>query len=138
MLTVAAVIFIFSNSLKGSQASNNASGRLADIFGRAIRAIFGEDTNVNYVIRKGAHLTEFALLGALTLALVKSLTDYTGKKLLFCGFFGTLSVAVIDEYIQSFTGRTSLVSDVILDFSGAILGMVVAFLLYNVIRKCRR
>lgn len=138
MLTAAAVIFIFSNSLKDGAASNAASGRFSDILGGIVRVVFGKNADVNYLVRKGAHLTEFALLGALTFALVRAITEYTGVKLFFCGLFGTLSVAVIDEYIQSFTGRTSLVSDVLIDFSGALLGMLAAFLLYIVIRKCRK
>ena len=138
ILTLTTVVFIFSNSLKSGEESREASGRFAEIFGGAIRFFFGEDADVNYVVRKGAHLTEFALLGALTFLLVRALTEFSGVKLLSCGFFGTLAVAVIDEYIQTFTGRTSLVSDVLIDFAGALLGMLAAFLCYIVIRKCRK
>lgn len=138
VLLVLSVIFIFSNSFESGARSNAVSGRFAKLFGGVIRALFGEDANVNYIVRKCAHIAEFALLGALTLTFVKLLTEYTGKKLFFCGLFGTLLVAVIDEYIQSFTGRTSMVGDILLDFFGAVLGMVAAFLLYIVIRKCRK
>ncbi|MBO4392367.1 MAG: VanZ family protein, partial [Clostridia bacterium] len=37
---------------------------------------------------------------------------------IFMSLFFTLFTAVTDEYIQSFVERTSLVSDIVLDFSG--------------------
>ena len=138
VLTLLTVVFIFSNSMKSGEESREASGRFSEIFDSAVRFLFGEDADVNYIVRKGAHLAEFALLGALTFLLVRALTEFSGVKLLSCGLFGTLAVAVIDEYIQTFTGRTSLVSDVLIDFSGALLGMLAAFLCYIVIRKCRK
>jgi VanZ family protein len=38
--------------------------------------------------------------------------------------FMCLLAAVLDEYSQSFLFRTSKVSDVLIDFGGAIVGMV--------------
>ncbi|MBQ7339146.1 MAG: VanZ family protein, partial [Clostridia bacterium] len=49
----------------------------------------------------------------------------------------SLLTAVTDEYIQSFTGRTSSVSDVLLDFSGALCGLgLTALTVYLVRRIC--
>ena len=139
VLVALSIIFIFSNSLKNGERSNAESSKIIELVKPILDAIFGENVlNVRYVVRKSAHFAEFALLGCLTLTLVRALTEYTGKKLLFAGLFGTLSVAVIDEYIQSFTGRTSLVGDVVLDFSGALFGMLATYLFYLVIRKAKK
>jgi len=52
--------------------------------------------------------------------------------------FGTLLAAVTDEFIQSFTGRGSSVRDVVLDFCGALTGMLLTFLLAELIRSLKR
>ncbi len=130
------VIFIFSNSLKNGHHSNEDSGKLVRLLEPIIEKIFGENkVDVNYVVRKGAHLVEFAVLGVFTFLLLRAVTDYSGEKLLFGGLFCTLAVAVLDEYIQSFTGRTSLVEDVLIDFTGAVMGMTAAFLFYILMKR---
>lgn len=138
LLLAFTVVFIFSNSLQSGEESRETSGKFASLLRGLIEKIFGENANVNYIVRKGAHLAEFTMLGFFAMLLIGQITKYTGKKLLFCGLFGTLAVAVADEYIQSFTGRTSLVSDVLIDFTGALIGMTVAFLLYFIMRKVKR
>lgn len=133
------IVFIFSNSLKSSEESNGDSAKLASVLEPLIEMIFGEGrVSANYVVRKCAHLAEFALLGFLSMLLVRATTRYNGKKLLSVGLFVTLAVAVADEYIQTFTGRTSSVSDVLIDFSGVLIGMTVAFLLCLIKRKDRK
>ena len=50
----------------------------------------------------------------------------------------TLFTAVTDEFIQSFTGRGSSVRDVMLDFSGALTGILLTVFLSAIIKKCNR
>lgn len=139
VLLVLVVIFIFSNSLKSGVESNGDSSKIVKLIEPIIEKLFGNgEVDINYAVRKGAHLAEFALLGFLTFLLVRTITRCSGKKLVFAGFFATLAVAVTDEYIQLFTGRTSSVSDILIDFSGALIGMTVAFLLCLIIRKERK
>ena len=47
-------------------------------------------------------------------------------------------VFIKDEFIQSFTGRGSSVRDVVLDFCGALTGMLLTFLLAELIRSLKR
>ena len=49
-----------------------------------------------------------------------------------------LGVAVTDEYIQSFTGRTSLVSDILIDFCGAVVGLTFVLILMWICGTRRR
>ena len=39
--------------------------------------------------------------------------------------FGVLLCATLDEYFQSFVGRTSSVSDILIDFCGGIIGIII-------------
>ena len=88
----------------------------------------------NYVVRKAAHITEYTLLG---LALggqvwyVGKLNDKHKRWYIIATLFTGLAIASIDEIIQSFTGRTNSVSDVLIDFTGVIIGMGIVLLLWR-------
>ncbi len=116
-------LFIFSNSLKGSEASTQDS----DFFIRIIESIFGKtDLNLHFIVRKAAHMAEFALLSLLVSGWV--FLQRIPRLWMGYGLFYVLAVAVTDEFIQTFTGRTGAVSDVLIDFSGALIGVMIALL----------
>lgn len=76
------------------------------------------------VIRKLAHFSEFALL-SVSLCLCFTLFQIRFRHFaIYVMFFGLLT-AVTDEFLQKFTpGRGSSVSDVLIDFSGVLCGMI--------------
>ena len=81
------------------------------------------------VIRKCAHVTEYAILALLLWRAVRSLSALSmkmstsfGAALLGCAVF-----AASDEFHQSFVkSRTPSVRDVLLDVAGAVLGLLIA------------
>ena len=56
------------------------------------------------------------------------------RKMLLC----VLAVAVLDEFLQGFVGRTSLVSDIVLDFSGALCGIAAMLAVVALLGHARR
>ena len=79
-------------------------------------------------VRKAAHFCEFALLGFLTTWLLlwvsrRFISMSPWKTWLFPAAF-TLLYAISDEVHQIFTGRGSRVTDVLIDFSGALCGIL--------------
>ena len=58
----------------------------------------------------------------------------------FVGFslFGILSVAVVDEFIQSFSDRTSLVADILLDFGGAVTGLCLSVAVVCIAKRIKQ
>lgn len=121
LLTAVFILFIFANSSLSAADSGRLSATAAAIvmkMGDMVNITFSGD--LEHQIRKLAHFMEFALLGWL---LCKTCGEFgvarrTGNGyILFIG----LLVAVIDEYIQLFSyGRSSQVTDVLLDFSGVL------------------
>ena len=69
-----------------------------------------------------------AVLGILVAGLFRQIGLRTGDSLRSLPVLTVLLVAVLDEYIQHFTGRGSAVTDVILDFSGGLFGLATALL----------
>jgi len=91
--------------------------------------ISSRDEKINAIIRKNAHAFEYCLLAAVVSNLL-FLCGRKGKNALVYIMFICLLYAVTDEYHQMFTGRTSLVSDVLIDFAGSLIGMGLFYLAY--------
>ena len=113
--------FIWGNSTVGIPESREASLSLLERLSPVLDALFGPGTITHHILRKAAHFTEFALLGA-ELRLLFLLLGQRGPQGLANTLFGGLAAAVADETIQIFSDRGSQVSDVVLDFSGALFG----------------
>lgn len=124
------VVFIFSNSLKTRDESKQDSDFFVRIIDPFVERLFGRKTeDLGFVVRKLAHITEFCLLGLGVAGLICK-SDFKNKRELYgYGIFGVLSVAVIDEFIQSFSDRGSAVDDVLIDFCGAVIGFGIIFLI---------
>ena len=80
----------------------------------------------NHLVRKMAHFSAFAVLGVLWTGTFRNAKNFTlFKPLGLC-----LLAAVTDETIQLFvTGRSGQLSDVWLDFSGALCGTLLFWLI---------
>ena len=95
---------------------------------------------LHHGFRKGAHLTEYAILALLlrhTLhkALAPASAPWTGRRVaavLAVVFF----YAISDEFHQSFVpGRTPLFTDVLIDTSGGCVGLLAGWWFYRVRKK---
>jgi VanZ family protein len=96
-----------------------------------------EKINVlDHIVRKNAHGFLYMVLAILV---SNALFYYNkkGKDAIIYIVFISLFYAVTDEFHQSFVpGRTSLVSDVLVDFAGALIGLLVFyFVYYKIIRR---
>ncbi|MFR1517801.1 MAG: VanZ family protein [Clostridia bacterium] len=144
LVTAAYLCFIFSNSLENAEQSSQKSGVVTKLFQAIADAVSPGSAVREGVIRKIGHFSEFAVLGALLMVCVRI---YTKKYLqnIFIPLFGSLAAGVTDEMIQlTSSGRSSEVRDVVIDFSGAVMGIIICILcviLYNRVackRKTRR
>ena len=139
ILTIAFFVtmgWIFSNSLKDATQSGMQSSQVTEDVKQVIETVkpdisFGgsteeEDFNIlhNY-IRDFGHFAEFALLCALCVWCLRSWTDK--KVFLFLPIPLSIIVAIIDEYLQTFSeGRAQELSDIFTDTSGACAGFAFA------------
>ena len=124
VLTVLIIAFIWNNSCKSGEESGAQSGAVT----RFLQAILDPSGKIpeptfHHFVRKTAHFVEFALLGILIGGLFRTIAGQTGHAFFSLPVLLVLLVAVLDEYIQNFTGRGSAVTDVMLDFSGGLTGL---------------
>ncbi len=128
LLLIVTVCFIWSNSMVGKEGSASLSLRLtAWLNGIGIPV-------THYFVRKSAHFCEFGLLGS-ELMMLFWLRGGVSLQSGCNAAFGALLSAVTDETIQIYSGRGSQVQDVVLDFSGALTGILFVSLTISLIGK---
>ncbi len=141
ILAVAAVIFWLS-SQTGEESGNVSKGLMEKLL--SFLRLDGNREKLHHLIRKAAHMTEYAVLGASVCVLHLYLTA-TGRwkkssyiraavyALAFSALF-----AVTDEIHQAFVpGRGPAVRDVLIDTLGAAVGVGLVCLVYRYKQKRR-
>ena len=126
------VFFIWDNSLQNGGTSDKFSlifaewlAPIADKLG-----FYGNIWALNRIVRKLAHLTEFTILGGVLYVVLRRYIEYgTVVKTIGVG----IVIACLDEFIQLFSlGRSSQLSDVLIDTIGIIIGILVVKLAYYI------
>ena len=137
LLVILCAAFIFSNSFKDSAASHADSDGIVKFVKQIAEKILpNNEIDWNYTVRKGAHLFEFFLLG-IGAAFFAFCVGKHRYKILTGWFLFVLLVASCDEFIQRFTGRSSRISDVLIDLSGACIGFVTVMVIRFLVRRKR-
>ena len=121
-LLVLTLAFIWGNSLLDAEHSSTGSGRVVEF----LEVFFGEGNVSEHLVRKLAHFSEFALLGAELMLLF--------EKLPLAAAHG-LFAAVTDEALQLLSDRSGEVKDILLDFSGSVCGAAFILIILLILRK---
>lgn len=121
--------FIFWNSLQTGTESSETSGRIVSLLMRMAPEWLSEET-LSLIVRKTAHVLEFAVLGWLGL---QTIGIWFPKARLegwiIIAFLVSLGVAGTDEAIQlGVEGRSGAVADVLIDAAGIVLGLLLALM----------
>lgn len=120
--------FIFYMSHKTGDESTKQSGFVIYIFnfiGIDLNSYFGELATL--IIRKGAHFTEYFILGILSYNVLKEYVD--NKRAILYSIGIVFLYACSDEYHQSFIpGRAAAFTDVLIDTSGGICGSIIIYI----------
>lgn len=117
--------FIFYMSSCNGNVSSDQSGTIVYI----LHNILGIDYSdkLIFIIRKCAHVSEFFILGILVINLI---SKYNVKYSYLISFIVCVLYASIDEFHQLFVpGRSGLVTDVLIDLIGVVLGLLLVFLI---------
>lgn len=129
ILIIATIAFIWSNSLQSIPESQERSLGIMGKITPVLEVFVGKGNVTDHLVRKLAHFIEFGTLGC-ELALLAVLRKRVHFQPVVNCLFAVLSVAVIDEAIQIFSNRGSQVQDVLLDFAGAVTGILFIILIH--------
>lgn len=140
VITLGILLMMFGFSSQDSTQSGSISGQiarpitdfLAQRQGLTGQAYWNLYAQVDFAVRKTAHFSEYALLGVLLTLLL----DSYGVRWRWLSWAGCTLYAATDEIHQLFVdGRTGKWQDVLIDSSGAMTGMLLAFLALWLIRR---
>lgn len=133
VLSVGAVCFIFGNSLMDAEESSTLSDGVLGMLNRWLCSLnIGFELD-SYTVRKAAHFTEFALLGALLCATAYLYLFRRLRSALISVPLGALT-AVCDELIQTASeGRSCQPADMLIDASGVLTGTLITLLIITII-----
>lgn len=124
VLIVLTLAFIFSNSLKTQTQSAESSGGLYEKLKPVFDFLFGQGTITHSKFRVMAHFAEFFVFGG-EIGLFYHFAFLKPKKrwaeMVSIGLF----VAVLDESLQLLNDRGAEVLDVLCDYSGYILAVLI-------------
>ena len=137
LLLIANLTFIWGNSLLEGKKSAKMTTAVVQMDKSVRSKSVDEVKTIRRIVRKSAHVLEFASLGLL-LAWGCQMADVTGVSLYTLPPFGGLTAACIDETIQHFVpGRSSELMDVWVDAAGVLIGMILFFVGYHVWKKLK-
>lgn len=132
-LVALTLLFIWGNSLMPASLSGQESEWARSFLEPVLRFVqerlfrHGLEMDQSMLVRKMAHFGEYMLLGFLVGLMLER---PEGKTRFFPGWGFCLAAACIDECIQRFVpGRGPGVKDVLLDFSGATVGLCAAMII---------
>lgn len=135
-ITLLWICFILYMSSKPAVESSAASSQIVDLILKWLKLSESLEKSLTFVVRKGAHFTEYFILSALVTtthgAFIERNYNYS-----FILLMGVL-VALGDEFLQGFIlGRSSEVRDVLIDFSG-VSTFLCGFYIFNWYNKERK
>ena len=129
ILLVIWMIFIFYMSDQPADISNSQSGFVIKLL-QSI-GIDSSGNNIDLlttIVRKGAHFSEYAILGLLSYNVMKNY--FTKKRARIVAVLIVFFYACSDEFHQLFvSGRAGKITDVIIDTSGGIFSVLVIWMI---------
>lgn len=148
ILTIGIMTMIFAFSMENAEQSDLRSGA----FSRTVISILHPDyeqmettqqkelyDSIQHAVRKTAHFTEYLLLGFMLRLCLESWFGHRVKKsrsLSLAGFCGGTLYACTDEFHQLLIeGRSGQWSDVFVDGSGVLLGVLIGMFLIRRISR---
>ena len=136
-LVILVILFIWDNSLQNDISSDGLSLMLTQWLSPILfkLGISGDMWSLNRIVRKLAHVFEFAVLGGcLYVALHQFNREYAGLKVIAIG----LVIAVMDECLQlTSIGRNASIRDVAIDTAGVIIGVAIVQIILSIYRRMR-
>ncbi|MGC2422758.1 MAG: VanZ family protein [Nitrospirota bacterium] len=123
------VISMLSMDMFGSSLTSGMISHFIHIFGFSMHRV----DNIDFVVRKTAHLTVYGILAVLWFRAFRK-SGFGFSTALILSFIISCTCGALDEFHQSFeANRTGKVSDVFIDASGA-----TAALIFYALRTKRR
>lgn len=139
MIAVMAIIFLFS-AMQGDDSSETSG-----FFLKALAGLVEEISHhgisdkamgtLHFLIRKAAHFSEYAVLGATTLFAIRDFLKKKWKMIAFPEIVSFLYACTDEIHQRLVPGRYGTFSDVLIDSCGAVTGILIFLLILETRKK---
>lgn len=139
------IIFYFSNQIADN--SGKQSGRVVEMVLKLIPSINHMqepdrttviETIITPIVRKMAHFSIYAMLGILTMNYMNTIEGKKMSKKAICALAFCVLYAITDEFHQYFIpGRSAEIRDVLIDSSGALMGILLTIGTTKIVKKLK-
>lgn len=136
ILIIATIAFAWIHSAMPGEVSSDESGFVFELLAPLLKLILPDSIVTEYLIRKLAHFSEYAVLGVELALYVSFVYEISLRNFARILYFGA-TVAFIDETIQIFSGRGPAIADVWIDIAGCTAGAGIVCLI-NIVRHRSR
>lgn len=139
LVIVVTLAVIWGHSCMSMEDSSEESGFFFDLLCPFLELFAGKGNVTEHFIRKMAHFTEFMGLGLELMLYFRLIMDIRLPLTMVTAWVTGTMCALIDETVQIFSGRGSMIADVWLDSAGCVTGVLImttGICLYE--RKLRR
>ncbi len=127
VITIAIMVFIFIQSALTADLSMHESNVIVQWLSSFLHV---QPETLSFIVRKCAHFLEYLILGISMFVSVCDLSRWNRWKNAILAFFICAAYAATDELHQMFVqGRSCEVRDILIDSLGALLGVMIAFLI---------
>lgn len=125
LLVLIGVVFMLSseNAKESHARSNNF---IEASIGQVYNLDLLDKDTLNYVVRKFAHFSIYFVIGLTTFWYISD-KKIKNQKQLFLSLFLLFLFALFDEVHQIYTGRSFSYKDILIDFSGGLLAIVIYY-----------
>ena len=141
------VIFCFSNQTGPKSSSSSQS--VIYLIGHISKTLTGHNivntlstdafSFIEFIIRKCAHMFVYFVLSILTMLLMFTYETYPLRFKCFISLLVSFLYACSDELHQFFVGgRSASFRDVMIDSTGACIGILLTLIIYTLIKKAQR
>lgn len=134
------LIFYFSS--QPAEQSNSLSTSVTEKMIEAVEKVVPKDridfSNWNHIIRKNAHFFIYLVFGAILVHAIRFLLIPKWKTFVYAFGFSVL-YAISDEWHQWYVpGRGAQVTDVLIDSTGALTGILLYFVVWQLASKRKK
>ncbi len=133
-LIVIMLIFIWGHSMVPAVQSSEESGYWATYLIPILKMFVGEKLATEYLVRKLAHFSEYAVFGFIVSLRVRQ-SQKLDIKLIGKAEGASFLTAFLDESIQVVSGRGPMITDVWIDSLGAFTGILICSLIVFVAER---
>lgn len=142
ILVILWMMIIFYLSAQEANVSNNLSTGITKKIVTTINKVSpNKQIDIrafNNIVRKNAHFIAYMILGFLSIMAIRCQNKLQSYRCIIYSFLLCIIYAISDEFHQSFVpGRGPSLKDVLIDSSGAIVGICIYIILAKLINKKR-